>query len=202
MLGCPTGNALIVKGMRCDTHRVSSAVSSPWSWAARSPIPFTISTTRDVASLRNAPTVRIAGGTRAMMRRTAWGATWRGDGAKMNPTASAPRPTARSASASDVIPQIFTSTGSPLARLGLGRAGAAADPVPRERSQRGLPIRGPHQRLPHQHGLVAGRRQGTDVAVVADARLGDGHDVGRDERHQAGGAVGVDRERREVALVD
>src|SRR5580658_9810034 len=207
MLGCPTGNALIVKGMRCDTHRVSSAVSSPWSWAARSPIPFTMSTTRDFASLRNTPTVMISGGTRSMMRRTAWGATWRGEGANMNPTASAPRPTARSASGSDVIPQIFTSTGSPLARPGLVRrglvhAGAGADPVPRERPQCGPSIGGPHQRLPHQHGLVAGRRQGTDVVAVADARFGHGHDVGRDELHQTGGAVGVHRERREVALVD
>ncbi len=49
-----------------------------------------------------------------MMRRTAWGATWRGEGANTNPMASAPSPTARRASASEVIPQIFTSTGSPL----------------------------------------------------------------------------------------
>jgi uncharacterized protein (TIGR03083 family) len=38
------------------------------------------------------------------------GAIWRGEGAKMNPTASAPMATARRASASLVVPQILTNT--------------------------------------------------------------------------------------------
>jgi hypothetical protein len=38
------------------------------------------------------------------------GAIWRGDGAKMKPTASAPMATARSASSSLLTPQILTNT--------------------------------------------------------------------------------------------
>ena len=44
------------------------------------------------------------------MSRTLSMDTWRGDGAKMNPTASAPMATASSASSSLVVPQIFTNT--------------------------------------------------------------------------------------------
>ena len=42
------------------------------------------------------------------MSNTTAACTWRGDGAKMNPTASAPIATARSASSSLVMPQILT----------------------------------------------------------------------------------------------
>ena len=74
-----------------------------------------------------------------MMRRTAWGATWRGEGANTNPMASAPRPTASRASASEVMPQIFTSTVSPLCP-GLRRAYRAHRPVP-ARSPTRCPVR-------------------------------------------------------------
>src|SRR5579863_5457237 len=177
MFRCPAGKALIVTATRAATQRVSSAVSSPWSCAPRSPIPLTISTTRDRDSLRNTPTVRISGGTRSMMRRTAWGATWRGEGANTNPMASAPSPTARSASASEVMPQIFTSTGSPLCRLprahlGEPGAGARAHPVPGEGPDGGDAIGGPDERFPHEHGLVADGGEANDVGLATDARFG------------------------------
>ena len=44
------------------------------------------------------------------MSRTSPAATWRGDGAKTKPTASAPMATARRASSSLVMPQILTNT--------------------------------------------------------------------------------------------
>src|SRR5580704_5298510 len=206
MLRCPAGKALIVTGMRSATQRVSSAVSSPWSWAARRPMPLTMSTTRVGASLRKTPTVRISGGTRSMMRRTAWGATWRGEGANTNPMASAPSPTARSASASEVMPQIFTSTGSPLCRrprahLGEPGAGARAHPVPGEGPDGGDAVGGPDERFPHQHGLVADGGEASDVVFAPDARLGHRHHLGGDVLHETGGSIGVDREGREVALV-
>ena len=52
-----------------------------------------------------------AGGGRS--RRPPAAATWRGEGAKMKPTASAPIATASSASSSFVVPQILTKTWSP-----------------------------------------------------------------------------------------
>ena len=50
------------------------------------------------------------GAARLTMSATADGAIWRGDGAKTNPTAVAPMPTASRASASVVMPQILTNT--------------------------------------------------------------------------------------------
>ena len=64
--------------------------------------------TRAGSSSRNTPTVRISGGRRRVMSNTCCGATWRGDGAKTKPSASAPIATANSASSSLVMPQIFT----------------------------------------------------------------------------------------------
>ena len=52
------------------------------------------------------------------MSAACWGATWRGEGAKTNPTASAPMATASSASSSLVIPQIFTNTAGRLRHTG------------------------------------------------------------------------------------
>ena len=69
-----------------------------------------ISTTRAGSSLRNTPTLSTSLGIRRTMSRTRSIDTWRGDGAKMNPTASAPMATASSASSSLVVPQIFTNT--------------------------------------------------------------------------------------------
>ena len=71
--------------------------------------------------------------------------------------ASAPRPTARSASASEVIPQILTSTVSPLSPRRAHRAAARPDEADRcpsaaprrPRSER-------DERLAHEHRLVAG----------------------------------------------
>ena len=122
MSGWPAGNALIVKCTRSATYRVSAADSEPWSWAAFRPMPFVISTTLFGASSRNTPTVRISGGSLWMIRSTTCGVTWRGDGANTNPTASAPNATASSASASEVMPQIFTIT-QPLAIARDGRRG-------------------------------------------------------------------------------
>src|SRR5688500_7697268 len=51
-----------------------------------------------------------AGGRRLTMSEAIPGAIWRGEGAKMKPTASAPMATASSASASLVVPQILTNT--------------------------------------------------------------------------------------------
>ena len=45
------------------------------------------------------------------MSRASAAETWRGEGANTNPRASAPMATARSASSSLVVPQIFTNTG-------------------------------------------------------------------------------------------
>ena len=65
--------------------------------------------------------------------------TWRGEGAKTNPTADAPRLTASSASASEVMPQILTNrslahrapTGArPAARSWAGRSAARTSVSP------------------------------------------------------------------------
>ena len=85
----------------------------PWSCTACSPIWLAISMTRCGASSRKTPTVTVSWGSRLTMSATAAGAIWRGDGAKMKPTASAPIPTASRASASLVIPQILTKKPSP-----------------------------------------------------------------------------------------
>ena len=67
-----------------------------------------MSSTCSGAASRNTPTVRISRGIRVTMSRTLLACTWRGEGAKMKPTASAPMATASSASSSVVVPQIFT----------------------------------------------------------------------------------------------
>ena len=69
-----------------------------------------MATTRSGASLRNTPMVRISRGRRLTMSATLAGDTIRGDGAKTKPNASAPMATARRASSSLVVPQIFTNT--------------------------------------------------------------------------------------------
>ena len=51
------------------------------------------------------------------MSSTTGAATCRPDGAKTNPTPSAPRAVARSASSAQVIPQIFTNIVSTLVRV-------------------------------------------------------------------------------------
>ncbi len=100
----------MTSGSRARTQRDTSAVSRPCSWAARRPHLWTTSTTRWRASSRNTPTVTISAGRRLTISAARWGATWRGEGAKTNPTASAPMATASSASSSLVTPQTFTNT--------------------------------------------------------------------------------------------
>src|SRR3954468_11151592 len=86
-------------------------------------------------SSRKTPTVRISGGRRRVMLNTCCAAIWRGDGAKMKPTASAPMATASSASASLVVPQILTNTGPTVPACAyisvhapdFGRLGRSAD---------------------------------------------------------------------------
>ena len=90
------------------TSATTSADSLPWSCAALTPERWTRSTTRLGWSSRNTPTVRISGGSRRVMSKACCTAIWRGDGANTNPTASAPIATAKRASSSLVIPQIFT----------------------------------------------------------------------------------------------
>ena len=69
-------------------------------------------TTRCGASSRKTPTVRISGGRRLTMSPAVCAVIWRTDGAKMKPTASAPKLTHSSASASEVMPQILTKRSS------------------------------------------------------------------------------------------
>src|SRR4051812_13839014 len=68
------------------------------------------STTCAGASSRNTPTVITSRGSRFTMSRAASTVTWRRLGANTNPSASAPRATASSASSSLVMPQILTNT--------------------------------------------------------------------------------------------
>ena len=92
------------------------------------PMPLTICTTRWAVSFRNTPTVRISDGSRFTMSPTRAGDTCRGEGAKMNPMASAPMATASSASSSLVVPQIFTNMETSLARYGDGTRDRSAAP--------------------------------------------------------------------------
>ena len=107
---------------------------------------WTISTTRFGCSSRNTPTVRISG-------RQARGdvvdllrGDLRGDGAKTNPTASAPMATARRASSSFVIPQILTN-------------------MRRDATRAGQPVTGPHP------GVLAQERR-HDVAPTPGRACG------------------------------
>src|SRR5205085_4519163 len=74
------------------------------------PVWFMMATTRSGVSSRNTPMVRISRGRRLTMSATLMGDTIRGEGAKTKPRASAPMATARRASSSLVVPQIFTNT--------------------------------------------------------------------------------------------
>ena len=100
--------ALITAGTRARTHCVCSADSCPCSWAAPRPAARTASTTRWGASSRNTPTVSTCSGSRLATSPARCTETWRGEGANTKPTADAPRLTASSASASEVMPQILT----------------------------------------------------------------------------------------------
>ena len=197
MFRCPAGKALIVQLTRSATHRVSSADSIPCSCTARRPTCPAISTTRRGDSSRNTPTVTISWGRRFTMSATAAGAIWRGDGAKMKPTAEAPMPTASRASASEVMPQILTNrppassagygltSGRPAGRRRrtVGRPNGRASPPPGRRCIRRRP---------------AGRRRAASrMPDSATATTSVGHASAHPQ-----GAIAVDLEGPQVPLVD
>ncbi len=165
MLRCPAGKRLDrPRCTRSATQRVSSADSKPCSCTARSPICPAISTTRRGDSSRKTPTVTVSWGRRLTMSATADGAIWRGEGAKMKPTAEAPMPTASRASASEVTPQILTNSS------GFVAGGGASCPCTEQAVDGRRPVGRADQRLPHQHGGVPGGGQAPDVGGVPDAR--------------------------------
>ncbi len=118
----------MVHPVRLRIHWVSSMDSTPCSCTPPRPIWLAISTTRWRASSRKTPTVTVSWGSRLTMSATAEGAICRGEGAKMKPTAEAPMPTASSASASEVIPQILTN--SPSVRAPVPDGSGAHAPTP------------------------------------------------------------------------
>ena len=80
---------------------------------------------------------------------------WRLDGAKTNPTASAPIATASSASSSLVMPQILTNTQRTVVLPVRGDGGLVHQQV----GQRGCRVRRGHKVLTHENGVVPGGTQ-------------------------------------------
>ena len=154
MVRSPAGKALMTVGTRARTHWVSSAVSCPCSCAAPRPAIRTASTMRWGASSRKTPTVRTCSGSRFTMSPASCTETCREEGAKMKPTAEAPKLTESSASASDVIPQILTKRSSVIAPRRDARPVRGAGPAgPR-------PARGSHRpRWRHSRPRPAGGRR-------------------------------------------
>ena len=73
-----------------------------------------------------------------------------------------------------------------------------ADQLP----QLGRTVVRPHKCLADEHGVVAGLGQATGVVGVTDSRFGDGHHALRNAGAQRAGALVVDLERAQIALVD
>jgi hypothetical protein len=71
-----------------------------------------------------------------------------------------------------------------------------------ERSDGGTRIVGPHQRLADQRGIEAERAPARDRGRVPDPGFGDHDPVVRDQRPEPVGALGIDVERAEIAVVD
>ena len=124
----------------------------------------------------------------------------------MKPTASAPIATASSASSSLVIPQIFTNISSPRAVVPPGTATLALAGS-RERRAQAWPPRLSSAATRHAAASptstaskpASARR--AHVVGVADPRLGDRDDPGRDRRGDPHRPLGVDLEGVQVALV-
>ena len=112
------------------------------------------------------------------------GVTWRGLGAKTNPTASAPRATAISASSSLVTPQIFTNTRPDPSERPRGSRGTFPCGQPRSarasarrsaRTAHADRVTRGHQVLADQHGVVAGRGERHRVAAPSHPGLRHAH---------------------------
>ena len=135
------------------------------------------------------------------MSATAAGAICRGDGAKTKPTATAPMPTASSASASEVTPQILTNS---LRSVAPRTTGCGHGRAPRSPATADGPVGRAHQRLPHQDGRVAG--VGQPVRRRAASRIPDSatadHARRASARPIAQGPLAVHLEGAQVPLVD
>src|SRR3954468_615247 len=109
----------------------------------------------------------------------------------MNPIAHAPSEAASSASSSRVMPQTLTciSALEELAEAGELAAG-------------GLDVRRAHQGLADQHGVDADALEVVELVAGAEAGLRDDRLARRDVREQLEGALDVDGEVAEVAVVD
>src|SRR2546423_6193319 len=192
--GSPATKAWMRNGTRSRTKRACSGVSRPCSCAPRKPVWLTISTTRSGVSLRNTPTVRISGGRRFTMSAARAGAIWRGDGAKMKPTASAPNATARSASSSLVVPQTLTNMEQ--------RYRSACVDTSYERTNGAGAVGGGDNGLADEDGVVAGIGEAGDVSGIGDTGFGNTDDVRRDGGGHDVRPLAIDLERVEVTLVD
>ena len=128
--GSPAASARMRTGTRSCTARLVWGVSEPCSWTARSPTASTVSTTSRTRWSRNTPTVSTWSGTAATISRASSASTWRREGAKIMPMASAPASTAASASAAEVIPQIFTNTVRDRTGVPAGCSASWRSPVP------------------------------------------------------------------------
>src|SRR3954451_7463669 len=153
-------------------------------------------------SSRKTPTVRISGGSRRVMLKTCCAAIWRGDGAKMKPTASAPMATANRASSSLVMPQILTNMvaqtyrAKPWSRR-INWRSATAKPTDGTRW-----IVGRHQRLTYEDRVVAGTSQAVRVLSAPNAALGHTNDVCGNRCGHPHRPLVIDLERDEIALID
>ena len=98
---------VLITGSACSAS--VSGGSSPWNWSARSPHASATALTWPAGWSQKTPTGVTNGGSARTIGATCSGVTKRGvPSTKMKPRASAPASTAVRASASVVIPQIFT----------------------------------------------------------------------------------------------
>ena len=172
-------------------------VSSPCSCAPRRPMPFTISTTRVRRLVAEHPDREDLGRQALDDAPHRLGRDLARRGGEDEADGVGAQGHGQQGVGLGVMPQIFTSTGSPRpAAAPRCAAVACPDAMPGEGPHRGGAVGRPHQGLADQHGLVAGvgqararrRRRGSPTRPRPRPRGGSAR--------QARGAPGVDREGR------
>src|SRR5579875_1216675 len=172
--------------------------SSPWNWSIVSPTSSATRTTWSSVGLTNTPTIWTWRRWTAAISTAAGRRQRRRDcGHWMSPSAQAPAATAASASSGRVMPQNLILGAGACTAFTVGAAGSA-----QQRAQRILHVGGAHEGLADEHGVDARGAHPVDVRAGAQPRLGDDGGAGRHLLAQLEGALEIDPERREVAVVD
>src|SRR4051812_36104003 len=191
--------------VRCATAAQNDGPSSPCSCTWVNPIASASAAISSSGWLTKTPTVSSRRCiTRAIPAAIA-GSAMRGErGQRMKPIPQAPSVAASSASSGRVIPQTFTRERSDdrgaaegMSRLSSGQLAEAREPA-----HGGLDVQRAHERLADQHRVDADALELVELVARGEAGLRDHGLARRHVGEQVVGALDVDAEVGEIAVVD